>query len=83
MGLVGFHGGLAAILSAPLGTQLAAGYAPRLHSDIYRSSRRVRSAASHTMTARAGVWDADQGVWIGDKAAGHEGIVPSPLWIFG
>eukprot|EP00903_Cladosiphon_okamuranus_P010190 g9649.t1 len=29
------------------------------------------------------VWDAEAGVWVGDKAAGHEGDIPSPLWIFG
>lgn len=31
----------------------------------------------------AAVWDAEAGVWLGDRAAGQEGSVPSPLWIFG
>lgn len=37
-------------------------------------------AAANPATA---VWDADAGVWVGDRAAGQEGSVPSPLWIFG
>ncbi|CAN0393676.1 unnamed protein product [Ascophyllum nodosum] len=28
-------------------------------------------------------WDAAAGIWVGDRAAGCDGDVPSPLWIFG
>lgn len=34
-------------------------------------------------SAVAAAWDAVAGVWVGDKAAGHQGDIPSPLWIFG
>lgn len=40
------------------------------------------SVMSATPAASA-VWDAAAGVWVGDKAAGLEENIPSPLWIFG
>lgn len=43
----------------------------------------MSAAAGTTEAPAAAVWDAAAGVWIGDKAAGHEGDIPSPLWIFG
>ena len=33
--------------------------------------------------AAAREWDAAKGVWVGEKAAGDEIDIPSPLWIFG
>lgn len=48
------------------------------------SSTSTMSAATGTgETPAAAVWDGAAGVWVGDKAAGHEGDIPSPLWIFG
>ena len=43
------------------------------------------SAATGTAEtpAAVAVWDDAAGVWVGDKATGHEGDMPSPLWIFG
>ncbi|CAM9527526.1 unnamed protein product [Ectocarpus sp. 6 AP-2014] len=40
-------------------------------------------ATANPATAAPAVWDADAGVWVGDRAAGQQGSVPSPLWIFG
>ena len=34
-------------------------------------------------TAQPREWDAAKGVWVGEKAAGDEIEIPSPLWIFG
>lgn len=42
-----------------------------------------RATTTTTMANGPAVWDDEAGVWIGDKAAGHEGDIPSPLWIFG
>ena len=47
------------------------------------SRARMSSSASTAADTPAAVWDPAAGVWVGDKAAGHEGDLPSPLWIFG
>lgn len=49
-----------------------------LISALPRTKTRMASSATGEAS-----WDAAEGVWVGDKAAGFEGEVPSPLWIFG
>ncbi|CAN0129184.1 unnamed protein product [Pylaiella littoralis] len=47
------------------------------------SSSESGAAEISPAAAAAAAWDAEAGVWVGDRAAGHEGSIPSPLWIFG
>lgn len=41
------------------------------------------SDPTETMATAKPVWDVVNGVWANNKAAVHQGEIPSPLWIFG
>ncbi|CAM9353975.1 unnamed protein product [Ectocarpus fasciculatus] len=79
------------LLSAAVSPRRAAslvveGSRPRCRSSGHTRILMTKTAAppgGPAADAASGVWDAEAGVWVGDRAAGQEGSVPSPLWIFG
>lgn len=59
------------------------GKAP-VHCSAYTRNKDTMPATTTVVDRQAeAVWDAEAGEWAGQKAAGHEGEIPSPLWIFG
>ncbi len=71
----------AAFVNVTGGLKLGCGR--RSLADVVGSRRAGTLATTATMSSGPAVWDDEAGVWVGGKAAGHEGDVPSPLWIFG
>jgi len=47
------------------------------------STPAVLAARPDEPPATAESWDDENGVWVGDRAAGGDAPIPSPLWIFG
>lgn len=72
------------LILAATGPQVKAFFVSRFGVKLSLISAVPRTETRMTSSARGEAsWDAAAGVWVGDKAVGFEGEVPSPLWIFG